>query len=249
MKLTPVSAIIGAIAALGMAACSADSNAREDNGAESTPTHGGTRNFAVSGFTGISLGGLDNVTAKTGSSFSIVAQGNDADLDDLEVRLDGDNLLIKRKSSGIGLRKSRPVAITVTMPKIENLALGGSGTIKADHVTGSNAALSIGGSGTIDVAKLEAASADISVGGSGDVTAAGKVPTLTLSVAGSGNAKLANLASDTATMSVAGSGNIDSSVAKDATINIVGSGNVTVAGGAKCAVTKMGSGTVRCPAS
>lgn len=207
---------------------------------------GGTRNFDVSGFTGVSLSGADDVEVKSGNSFAVTAEGDSALLDRLEIRKDGDTLRIGRKDGDWKWGGDKGAKITVTLPRLLSASVAGSGDMNVDRAEGDFDG-SIAGSGNLSIAQLTGGKADLSVAGSGDLrVAAGQASEIDASIAGSGDIDAPALKAVRGDISIAGSGNIRAQVTGEADISIVGSGNVELTGGAKCSVSKMGSGDARC---
>ena len=226
-------------------ACSAtvDSNDR-GTGIAASGT-GDTRQWAVKDFDTVGLGGGGDVEVRTGAAFGLTATGTPAALDKVKITRDGSALNIGRKK-GVTWGPADKVRFIVTMPKIKEADIGGSGNIVINRVEGENFAGNIGGSGNLDVRSLTIDKASFNIGGSGNIAAAGTAKSLNVSIGGSGRLRTAELTAQIATITVAGSGDIQATVTNDADITIVGAGDVTIGGGAKCKVTKMGSGSVRC---
>lgn len=208
-----------------------------------------TRTFALTGFTGVEVTGPDDVTIRQGDAFSISAKGPQAELDELEIKLDGSSLSIGRKREGFsfGRRDHDGVEIAITMPKLGALRLTGSGDIDADVMDGDAVGAVVTGSGDIRVAKLTGKSAEIAVSGSGNVgVAGGTVGTGDYSVTGSGNIEAGGLAATTLDISVTGSGDVAAQATGKADVSILGSGDVDVTGGGACSKRRMGSGSITC---
>lgn len=208
---------------------------------------GSTRSFDVSGFTGVSLRGSDDVEVKSGSGFAVTAEGDSALLDRLEIRKDGDTLRIGRKDGDWKWGgRDRVAKITVTLPRLTSADVAGSGDMTVERAEGDFDG-SIAGSGNLSIAQLRGGKADLSVAGSGDLRiAAGQASEIDASIAGSGDIDAAALKAVRGDISIAGSGNLRAQVTGEADISIVGSGDVELTGGAKCSVSKMGSGEARC---
>ena len=207
---------------------------------------GGTRNFDVSGFTGVSLRGSDDVEVKTGATFAVTAEGDSALLDKLEIRKDGDTLRIGRKDGDWKWGGNKGAKITVTLPKLLSASVAGSGDMTVDQAQGDFDG-SIAGSGNLTVAQFRGGKADLSIAGSGDLRiAAGEASEIDASIAGSGDIDAPTLKAARGDISIAGSGSIRAQITGEADISIVGSGDVELTGGAKCSVSKMGSGSARC---
>ena len=189
----------------------------------------------------VSLAGPDSVEVRTGDVFTIAVDGDEDAVDLLRFALDGSNLKIGRAN---GVSKSKAI-VRITMPSLQAIALGGSGTVDADRMTGNNR-IAIGGSGTAKVAQVDSQTLKIAIGGSGSADISGRTEALNLAIGGSGSGRMAGLEAKTAKLSIAGSG--DAKFASDGTVdaNIAGSGDVTVIGSAVCKVRAVGSGTLTC---
>lgn len=206
-----------------------------------------TRTYQLEGFERIGLAGPHDMTVVTGKAFSVRAEGALADLDRLEVKVEGGQLEIgkKRRWGGWG-GDDRKVRFTVTLPRLRGASLAGSGTMAVDRVGGADFSGEVAGSGVLNVAALEARKVSFSLAGSGSATAAGSCDTADYNIAGSGSVRAPGLRCERLDVSIAGSGGVDAFARRSADVSIMGSGDVRIAGGAKCQVNKMGSGTVRC---
>ena len=235
------------LAALSLAACSV-SGAGDDDGRPGVPAQGtgGTRTFAVSGFTGIDLRGADDVDVSVGPGFSVRADGDPAVLDRLKIEKVGDTLRIARIAGGGWQWSGHGAKVAVTLPALAQVAVAGSGNVTVDKVTGASFVGDGAGSGRIAVGQLAVDDAKFSLAGSGDVKLAGAVKRLSVSIAGSGDIEARQLTAAAADISIAGSGGVRTTVNGPAKVSVMGSGDVDLGPGAKCETSKMGSGSVRC---
>lgn len=232
-------------ALLPLAACSVSGHDSSDAGVPGSGT-GTSRSYAVSGFTGVSSHGSDDVDVRVGTGFSVRAEGPAAELAKLRIVRDGDTLSVGRQSMGISWGEHDKVTVFVTMPRIVAAETAGSGDLKIDRVDGERFDGSIAGSGGLDVAALSARTVKLSIAGSGDISAKGSVGALSVAVAGSGSLDAPGLKASSADIAVQGSGDVAADVTGAATVSVMGSGDVALGKGAKCTTTKMGSGTVTC---
>lgn len=248
MNKDSIGKLIGIVSALAVAACSAAENAASQAAAAADRGVIETRNFDLADFTGVGVGGLDKVEIRKGAAFSVIAKGYTADLDDLDIRVERDSLSVARKKKNGGWSAMRKaVTVTVTMPELSSVAVGGSGSINAEAVEGDEASASVGGSGSISIGSLAAKTVNFSIGGSGNIDAGGgKADTASINIGGSGSIKAPNLELKDAAISIAGSGSVTAQATGNATISMMGSGDVTLTGGAKCTTNRMGSGSVNC---
>ncbi|APZ99154.1 DUF2807 domain-containing protein [Sphingopyxis sp. QXT-31] len=224
-----------------------DKDAKGETRADAGPPT--TQDFALTGFSAVEVAGPDDVTIRQGEKFSITAKGPKAEIDDLEIKLDGTTLSIGRKREGFSFssRDHDGVEIAITMPKLTGVRLTGSGSVDADTVDGDAVEAVLTGSGDLKVAKMTGRSAKLTVSGSGDIeVVGGTIGSGDLNVTGSGDIDAGGLVATTLDVSVTGSGNVAAQATGKADIGILGSGDVDIGGGGTCSTKTMGSGTATC---
>ncbi|SKB72777.1 head GIN domain-containing protein [Sphingopyxis flava] len=223
-----------------------DTGQKSDTRAESAGP-AATKSFALSGFTGVEAAGPYGVTIRRGDSFAISAKGPQAELDQLEIAVEGSMLAIRRKKSSWSFRDHDDVDIMITMPRLSVVKLTGSGTVEADSVEGDAAEAAVTGSGELKIAKLSGTRVKLDMSGSGDLeVAGGKVGSGEINLTGSGDVDADGLLADTLDVSVTGSGDVKAQATGRAEVRLLGSGDVKIGGGARCSTRKTGSGTVTC---
>ncbi|MBL8649749.1 MAG: DUF2807 domain-containing protein [Sphingopyxis sp.] len=240
--------------ALAMTAsgCSGSITRDDKDGEKTTRVDAGpptTKNFALTGFTGVEVAGPDDVTIRQGETFAISAKGPQAEIDELDIKLDGSTLSIGRKREGFSFRGGDHdgVEIAITMPKLDTVRLTGSGSVDADSVDGDAVKASLTGSGDLKIARMTGKTADLTVSGSGDLAiAAGTIASGEVGITGSGDIDAGGLAAQTLDISITGSGNVEAQATGKADIRILGSGDVDLIGGGSCSTKTMGSGTATC---
>ncbi|MGA0557437.1 PspC domain-containing protein [Larkinella sp. VNQ87] len=86
-----------------------------------------TRQFEVSNFTKIDIGGAFAVRVKQGTAFKVVADGREEDIDDLRVRVENGELHVDFRNEGVfKWRNRRRIGLTVTMPDLDALQFSGA---------------------------------------------------------------------------------------------------------------------------
>lgn len=236
--------------AAGAAVLSGCSGGRDAGPGVAANGNGPVRSYAVADFTGIVLQGNTDVDVRVGAGFSVRAEGPAGDLDTLRIGRDGSMLEISRKRAGLfswGWGNDHDaVKVYVTLPRLREVVVAGSGTIAVDRVEGASFEASTAGSGDLNIATLAVDAAEVSVAGSGTVRAGGSAKRLEVNIAGSGSLDAAGLRVERARVSVAGSGDVRAAVSGDANVDLIGSGDVDLGAQARCRVSKIGSGSVRC---
>ena len=127
------------------------------------------RTFEASGFEHVSLAGPDNIVVRVGPAESVVAEGDSAVLDRIEVVVDGDTLKVRRKrDSGSVLMdggRQGTARITVTLPRIAGASIAGSGDMDVDRADGTAFKGMIAGSGDLRIAAQTATAAGLDIAG------------------------------------------------------------------------------------
>lgn len=230
-----------------LAACNFPVGAQNNDQAGSGAT--GERNFALTGFDSVGLGGSHDVIVTVGGAHSVRAEGDAEVIERLDIRVEDGGLKIGSKkgnwSSGF-MRNRKPVTVYVTMPAITGAAVAGSGDMRIDKVEGREFSAAVAGSGDLTIGSIRVQEGNFSIAGSGDIRGAGSVGNVKLSIAGSGDIDLGAVESRTASVSVMGSGNVNARASETADISLMGSGDINVGGTARCSVSKRGSGDINC---
>ncbi len=231
------------VLAIPTAACSFESDAKGQE--VSAQGAGNARSYATRGFTAVSSSGSDPVDIRVGGDFSVRAEGAPSDLDQLRIARDGDTLLIGIKK-GMHWGSRRDVRILVTLPRLAEAGLAGSGQMRIDRIDGARFKGGIAGSGDMSIGTMRVEQAELGVAGSGSVNASGMVGALKIGIAGSGDIRANGLHARQAEVGIAGSGRVAVQVDGAAKVSLGGSGDVDLGPNSVCTVHKGGSGTVRC---
>lgn len=188
----------------------------------------GARKYQLAGFTSVSLSGSDRLVVRAGQRYSVRAVGERLDLDRMTMEVRDGSLHIGRRSERLGgrLAPSRTVTVTVTLPRLDAVALAGSGSATVDAVRGDDFQMALSGSGGI--------------------RAQGAARKLSLAVKGSGGIDARALDARTVQAAVSGSGSIRGVARDNASIAVRGSGTVRLTGTNRCQIATAGSGTARC---
>jgi hypothetical protein len=198
----------------------------------------------VSGFTGIALGAPIKVELVQGDTESLVLQGDEALLADIETVVEQGVLKIRTKSRFTSWGSSK-VRARVGAKTIELLKIAGSGDIDAAQLRATGLKVAISGSGDVRIGTLAATHLEVAVAGSGNVVVGGKADDVSTSIAGSGDMKASKLESRQAKVTIAGSGDAAIWAKESLTVKIVGSGDVSYYGNPAVTHTIMGSGSIR----
>jgi hypothetical protein len=183
----------------------------------------------VAGFKGLALSAPVHVDLVIGDQESLVLEGDEKALADLETYVKDGSLHIRRKPGSAEWTLGWPkngVRARLTAKQIDAIAISGSGDVTTPQLSGDKLAISISGSG------------DVSVGG-------GKVSTLSIHIAGSGDVKAAKLDAQAVSVSISGSGDALVWARQSLAVRVAGSGDVRYYGDPALAQSVAGSGSVK----
>ena len=199
----------------------------------------------VSGFDGLGVSAPIRVELKQGDAESLVVEGEESALAELESYVERGSLLLRQRSSG-HVKYMDKVKAYVTMKDIRGISAAGSGDIVAGALRTGEVKLAVAGSGDLRIADLTATLVHAAVAGSGDLTIAGRAEKLEAGVAGSGDLKAGKLEVADAKVGVAGSGSASVWARASLHASVAGSGDVRYFGDPTVRKTSVtGSGTLR----
>ena len=203
--------------------------------------------YNLTDFDEITTTGPQDVFVTLGDSFSVRSEGAPQALGQLDVLVEDGKLVIRPGRSFRGNWGGLSSATYhVTMPRLDAVALAGSGGMHIDRIDSPSFTGTVAGSGDLSIDALKVDEVDFRLNGSGSVAAAGTAREARISVGGSGEVEAGGLQSETASVSVGGSGSAALTVIDEARVSVMGSGDVDITGPARCNVSRMGSGDVSC---
>jgi hypothetical protein len=205
---------------------------------------GGQRSYQVGAFDRVELAGHYDVRVTVGGAPSVRAEGEEAELERLEINVvDGELRIGSKPGSWTSTGKT---IVHVTAPSLKAVDVAGSGNVEVGPFRTQRFQGELAGSGNLVMQGLESEEASFEIAGSGNVRAAGRARMIDLEVAGSGSGEFGEIQAENARIEIAGSGGAQVRASGTAAVSIVGPGSVGVTGGARCTVEQVGSGQVRC---
>ena len=199
----------------------------------------------VSAFDGLGVAAPIQVHLSQGDADSLVVQGEESALAELETYVEKGSLLIRQRSPG-HVKYMDKVKAYVTMKEIRAVAVSGSGDVIAASLRTGDVKLAVSGSGDLRIAQITAKAIEAAVAGSGDLRMAGRADSISAAVAGSGDLQAGKLEAGDVKVTVAGSGS--AFVWAKASLNaaVAGSGDVRYFGDPAIRKTAVrGSGSLR----
>ncbi len=200
-----------------------------------------TKELFISGFTGVKLEIAADIYITQGSEYLVTATGQENIINQLE--RDVNNGVWEVEFDGC-VKNYNELAIHITMPAIDYLAISGSGTIYGENTFDVNDIdLKISGSGDMDL-ELNATKIDAKISGSGKMKLSGEADNVEYSISGSGDYSAFELLAKRAEVNISGSGDAEVFVSEYLDVNITGSGDVFYIGTPTMNVRITGSGNV-----
>ena len=162
----------------------------------------------VAPFTGVTLAGTNNLIVRVGGAQSVVVRADDNVVSHVTTRVLAGRLVVGNTHGSFSGKT--PMTVTISVPRLDNVTLGGSGTIA---LTG------------IDTNRLT-----VSIGGNGVVHASGSADRLDVALAGTGDAELRGLTAKAVRVTVTGSGHVVVTATRRLDAAVPGTGSIGYAG-------------------
>lgn len=201
----------------------------------------------VSGFTGIVVAGNENVKLTYGKADKITVEGDENLLPYIETVVENNNLVIRGKDKS-NLKTRNKIIVYVSLTKLSELRVSGSGNITGDGDFSNNGEtnIAVSGSGNINVGISSFDDTKIAISGSGNVTLKGKsTNNIEATISGSGNIDCSDVSCNNVSAHVSGSGNIKVYANKSIEAKVSGSGNIYYKGSAtNISLKSSGSGKI-----
>lgn len=207
-------------------------------------TYKETRN--VTGFDEVSFCLAGEVYISLGQEFKVVLEGDREYLDEVETKVSGSELVIKR-DSWVNFNNEK-VIVRITMPALNGIDVSGSGKVMvAEPLKSDDFEADISGSGKIYLKEVTMGDVEFDISGSGSfvIEGAGSMNSLEVDISGSGSYKGESTKIGTFEAHISGSGSCDCHVTEMLRASISGSGSVWYSGNPKIDASISGSGKVR----
>ena len=201
-------------------------------------------------FTRIAFRAAGKLYLRQGSPQKVEIEGNRDYIEELDVRVEGDKLVIGKDNWSFWNWDNNDdrVNVYITVPNIEGVSVAGSGDVIGEtKITARDLHLGVSGSGSLQLEADASGDLDADVSGSGRIEFKGKCHDFDSHVSGSGRVRMDITVAERAAFGISGSGKIEvSGTAQEMKASISGSGEVRGANLVvdKCDVRISGSGGV-----
>ena len=204
-----------------------------------------TRTFDLKGFNKLDLSSAFKIEVKQGAFFSVVAEGDKDDLDDLVARTSGGELLIKYKDSNWGWKNRHKVSLSIVMPNLKGIDFSGACTA---HVKG------FGNQGDVDVKLSGASTADIEISadnmkmdisGASKSTFHGKASRISVDLSGASRTELGDFPVESADVEASGASFVRVNASKALSVEASGATTVRYKGTPSVKMNTSGASSVK----
>jgi Putative auto-transporter adhesin, head GIN domain len=218
-------------------------------GAAATPAAAADRRYSVTDFDRVTIEGPYVVRLTTGRASTARATGSQAALDRVAIDVQGQTLRIRRGRSPWSAEpgaQEAPLTIELTTRTLRAVRLAGPGNVEVDGIEGLRVDLAVVGSGRLRAVNIAADTLALGLLGSGRLELAGTAETLSAELHGTGEVEGSELRAENATIVADTMGNVTLTASETANVNALGLGRVTILGRPDCTVRGDGAGQVRC---
>jgi hypothetical protein len=201
-----------------------------------------TRQLDVDDFDGFTLAINARVQITQGSARSVEVEGQENIIDNIVTDVRDGRWKIKFDQN---VRRHDGLTIRITMPRLQEASISGSGSIEGQGpFTGlDDLQIGISGSGDIDL-DVEAADIRTSISGSGDIRLGGSANRHEVRISGSGDVHAAELNAKDCQVRISGSGDAEVNASDMLEVSTSGSGDVYYRGRPRVKAKVSGSGKV-----
>lgn len=203
------------------------------------------RSFTITTFDRVRVEGPYAVSLAVGRAPSAKAEGTPAQLDAIDLRVEGRTLIIRQRSgTQSNGNSSAAVKIAVSTPDLRSAALIGAGSLSIDKLKGLSLDVGVQGPGSLQVGDVQADRLVAVAQGSGSVTLAGRIKAGSIANRGTASVDASALRATDLTLSSEGAGEVRAAASNQATVNAAGTVQIYLTGNPACQTRISGSATV-----
>ncbi|MCM8731019.1 head GIN domain-containing protein [Hephaestia sp. GCM10023244] len=207
--------------------------------AAAAPAPAAERSYTIGSFDRVRVSGPFEVRLAVGGSPRARAEGERGLIDQVDVRVDGNTLLVSMSPNGWGERGAAAASVpvvTLATPSLRSVFVNGGGRLSIERMKGQALDLTVTGSGSIAATGLDARQLDARVIGTGALTLSGVAAKARLTSNGPAAIDAAGLAVDDLVIRTDGAGEAHVAARYTADVTATGVGRVVVDGKPACTV-------------
>lgn len=203
------------------------------------------QSYPIAPFEKLSFSGSMNVFVKQGEKCNLKIEGSKSDLENIEIKQNGEALYIGiKKNSGLTFISNK-MDIFITTPRICEIILNGSVSVNSENEFHLGVFKIVSrGSGKVNLA-LNAKKLEVNIKGSSKVFLSGYVQHQNVNISGSGSYEANKLISESTNASVFGSGTANLHVERELNAKAFGSARIFYKGSPIVRSQTYGSGRIK----
>lgn len=215
-----------------------------------SPAWAADRTVTVGSYEKVRVDGPFEVRIVTGASPGVKLTGDRELIERVAVQANGASLTVRLGNGGWGERfvsaSAAPPVITLSTPRLTNLAIAAGARATANRLAGQQVAVSVHGAGSLTIDRLDADQFTASLLGSGALTVSGQANRARLVSDGTPTIDAAKLVVKDLDVQLSGLGETTAFARQTASVTSNGLGKVTVRGPATCTIRAVAGGPVVC---
>lgn len=209
--------------------------------APALPAFADSASYAAEGVTRVRYSLPGELVIRPGAQEKLVVEADAKVLQQLDIRVKGEQLVIASKGS---FRTEKGIRLTLTLKSLRSLVADGSGNSRIEGFGGAAIEAIADGSGNIALAGVKPAQLTLAIKGSGGIDADGSGNSLSARIDGSGDIDATGFRAQSVQARIAGSGSIRVHAEQDLQAVISGAGSIEYKGKAKVTQSITGAGSV-----
>ena len=202
--------------------------------------------FMIPGFDRVRIDGPFEVVIAQGTTRAS-AVGDERQLERLDIRVDGNILVVSAGPEGWRVDAGAPVAaakVTLRTPALRAIVVNGGGVARIEAMRGTRVDLGLNGAGGIQVGAVTADDLGVTLIGSGGIILGGTARSARMRTSGAGSIDGAALIANDAVLVNESAGSLVLGVRYSVQVNALGLGMVRILGTPECTIR--GAGPVQC---
>ena len=186
-----------------------------------------SKTFDVSNFKSIDVRVAAHVVLTKGDGFKCYAMGKTRHIDRLDIKVKGDELMIRTIKEDFWDFNEKEVDIFIEMPDLQGVHFSGAGNIESNSTwSGDKIRLEMSGAGSLNLYNLDYKTVKANMAGAGSMKLKGKATEIDMDMSGAGSIDALDLAAEKGSCDVSGIGKIFCDVSNDLRANVSGIGGI-----------------------
>jgi hypothetical protein len=192
-----------------------------------------SKNFKVNSFQSLEIGNAFEIHVQKGNAFSITALGRNEDLQDIEIKQNGNHVQVYRdtKWSWGWNKESKKVILKIVMPKMNHGDFSGASKVFIKGFTDEEQVrLSFSGASKLEIGEINADKLILDFSGASKANLAGHVGKLEVETSGASHLALDDLYARDVDVNSSGASHIQVNAQKTLTVDASGASKITYKG-------------------